>query len=444
MKYILSLGILWFLFSNCNDPSTIGAEFLEDDEIAVGFLDTLPLTVSTKINDSVLVYSIGQTVLRTFICGRLEDPLLGKSQAQIYSQVAIISREPDFVDATLDSVILSLAIDTLGVYAQDTSKTLSIEVHRVIEDMDINAATYSNQQYEVGDKLGSLDNFKLDINSSITVPEPQVGGAVDTVTYEPHLRIPLSAEFGKELIDLDTTDLTTAATFGDYFKGIRIQMTEGAEGTIGFDMDVSISRLSVYYTKNDDSRRYDFDLSNLNKRTVSYQHNYASAPVESFINDPIGGDSLIFLQALGGLNADLTVNNLESLPDNIIVNKAELILTQAELPGDEIIFSPSDQLITFNRNSEGNLVWVNDVFPVFNDPRFIEPISGGFIIRGENSITYRLNLSGHIQRMINGEVDNRIELGVHPNNENASRVVLYGPGNSVSPAKLAIVYTLKP
>ena len=444
MKYILSLGILWLFLSNCNDPSTIGAEFLEDDEIELGFLDTLTLTATTQANDSVLVYSIGQTILRTFICGKTEDPLYGKSEAQIYSQVTIISREPDFVDATLDSVILSLSIDTLGVYALDTTRTMSIEVHRVVEDMDIDAPAYSNQQFEVGDKLGSLENFMLDLNRSVTVVEPEVGGLADTATYDPHLRIPLTEEFGNELIALDTTDFTTAATFGDYFKGIRISMADGSEGMVGFDLDVSISRLSVYYTKNEDSRRYDFDMSNLNKRTVSYQHTYANAPVESFINDSNRGDSLLFVQALGGLNAAFWVNNLESLPDNIIVNKAELILNQAQMPDDEIIFSPSNQLITFARNSEGNLVWVSDVFPILNDPRFIDPISGGFIIRDGNSVSYRLNLSSHIQRMIDGDVDNAIEVGAHPNNESAGRVVLYGPGHSTDPARLAIVYTLKP
>ncbi len=445
MKYIYFYGIVFIFLLSCNQPSTIGAEFLEDDQISVGFIDTLDLDVITKRTDSLLVYRIGQTVIRSFLCGNMEDPIYGSTESYIYTQMAITSREPDFIESTLDSVVLTLAFDTLGFYAIDTNKTFSIDVHRVTEDMVIDATTYSDQQYEIGDRLGGIENFKLDGINPVIIGEPQVGDLVDTTTYQPHLRIPLSTEFGNELIVLDTTtDFTTAPAFGDYFKGLRIKMSDDSEGIISFNMDASITRLSVYYKRNEDTRRYDFDLSNFNKRTIYVEHNYSGAEVESFINDPVLGDSLIFLQSLNGFNAEITINNLETLPEGIIINKAALILTQANLPEEENIFSPSDQLITFTRNTEGNLIWTNDVFPVLNDARFIDPVSGGYKIQNENSVSYELSLSTHLQRMINGEVDNKIEIGIHPSPEDASRVILNGPGNSSFPAKLEIVYTLKP
>lgn len=445
MKYIYFYGIFFIFLLSCNDPSTIGARFLEDDEVSVGFTDTLDLNAITKRADSLLVYSIGQSVIRSFLCGKMIDPFYGMTEAHIYSQMAITSREPDFNESTLDSVVLTLAFDTLGFYAIDTNRTFSIDVHRVIEDMEIEEATYSNKQYEIGDRLGGMENFKLNALDPVVIREPQSGDLVDSVTYEPHLRIPLTADFGNELIVLDTTtEFTTAPTFGEYFKGLRIKMSDDSEGMISFNMDASITRLSVYYKRREDTRRYDFDISNLNKRTVYVEHNYSGAEVEPFINDPVLGDSLIFLQSLNGFNAELSINNLESLPEDIIINKAALILTQVNLAEDENIFSPSDQLITFTRNSEGNLIWINDVFPILNDARFIDPVSGGYIIQNDNSVRYELNLSTHLQRMINGEVDNKIEIGIHPSAEDASRVILSGPGNSTFPAKIEIVYTLKP
>ena len=54
---------------------------------------------------------------------------------------------------------------------------------------------------------------------------------------------------------------------------------------------------------------------------------------------------------------------------------------------------------------------------------------------------YKVSLSAHLQKVIDGSSTKKIRFTVHLRNERAARVVLGGPSNTTSPAKLRLSFT---
>ncbi|MCB0562607.1 MAG: DUF4270 family protein, partial [Phaeodactylibacter sp.] len=95
---VLALAVLLTVFS-CSDPTLVGAGLLDDDRVDVGFSDTLSISSSSFINDSIRTYSpFTSSQLDYYLFGNFTDPVFGRSSSSIYAQVYPQSISPDFGD----------------------------------------------------------------------------------------------------------------------------------------------------------------------------------------------------------------------------------------------------------------------------------------------------------------------------------------------------------
>ena len=435
------LGSALLLLVMCNDPSPLGSDFLKDVELDIGFTDTFSINAFTIHEDSIETYSPSSlTPIRTYLVGTLNDPIFGRSESNIYTQLDYdVFSPPSLSDAVLDSVVLTLAFDSLGIYG-DTTQPLQIQVDRLIENMNIAESTYSNHGF-LGKKVGELTNYIYSADS-ITIIEPNSSGDLDTIQTAPQLRIRLNNSIGEELIELDTSGVLDADNIYDHLYGLGIKTVASNQAMLGIDLNSEYSTLTLYYEKNSNKYKYSFLMSSAVKRTLEFSTDHTGAPVESFLDDSTKGDSLDFLQPLGGTNIQLSVPALANL-SNYIINKAELECYVATVDGDNLDFYPPANQVAPYEEYENELIPATDVF-IGNDVRFLLSTSGGTVEEVSTGLyRYRANISSHLQDMINGTIENKVFLVPYPRRESPRRTIVYGPHNPTYPMKLRITYTLK-
>lgn len=445
-KILFPLAIpmsMLFLLMACNDPTVIGAELLEQDEADVRFTDTLTLQTQTITEDSVVTYTVDNQ-FNSFACGYFQDPVFGTVRSEIYSQFKEASLDaPAFENPVLDSLVLTLGIDTNKVYGT-FNENYRLEIHRITEDLAASGETiYSDRTFMTEtDILGAID-FTPD--PSNLQPYATVFG-LDTIDGS-FISIRLDDQLGEDMLNDDWYEVDEFVT---RLRGLQIRLANSmpTEGLLNFNMNSTFTRLRLYYrniTSDLDTipEVYDFGVSgSTTPRHANMTHDFTGAPIEPYFNNLAGGDTLLFIQGMSGPNVAIDVPYLQDL-GNIIVNKAELEFYVAELPEDNPdLYTPSTQLVvTFQEDGQGEEYFLADDV-VLNPSAF-----GGILqeeeINGATLQKYTMNVASYLnRRILEGNVGTfRIFLRAFPKQETTNRVTLYGPSHAQYPAKLKLTYT---
>lgn len=449
---------LWFAFtgilavatwSSCTDFTTIGSDLLEEDQLGLDFVDTVTLVAGTVTEDTVLTYS-GENFalqLNRFLFGDYSDPVFGRTVAGVYAQV-LLNRDrsgifpvlipPDFKDAVLDSIVLVLTLDSAGFYG-NLPQTFGIEVFRVTEDMDASKNYYSNASFATqAVPIGSAQ-FVSRIDSLEVIDYSRF--SPDTISY-PQLRIALDPALGQELIQLDTLLYQSDTSFAQVFKGIYLKPTLPTESLVALNWGSRRPGIFLYYNNSEGlPRQYQFEINESSARISSFRHEYAGSRVETFLQNPAAGDTMVLVQGMAGVNAKIEFPHITSLR-GAIVNYAQLEIPIGAAEGDDLEkFSPARQLILTVPNSEGVLENISDVrFSAGNQFSFL---FGGVVVKGENGQpdVYRMNVSSQIADMINGLAPNVMYLRVNAKAQTGSRAVLNGPQHPLNRMRLRIAFT---
>lgn len=450
------LLVITSIFS-CSDPASIGADLLIEDQANLQFTNETPIQATTIEGDVLQTYSPFVALqLGRHLFGRFEDPVVGISEASIYSQISLGTQSPpDTIIQSFDSVILSLAYDTLFSYG-DINESFSLEVLQVEEDLSNIADYFSNQTFQTASTpIGSAD-FIPDLITQPTIVDYSLNPSGDNVTTYPHLRIPLSGDFITMLAQ-DTSLFSSDTTFQNFFKGIHIKPTSLNSSMFRFDFTNAISRISFYYTTSDSTNaEYKLDFTSGNARVLNISHDYES----TLVNDALQNlsDSLLFIQGMTGVNTQITFPDLSSL-DGIVVNKAELEFTVADLPQNDTTAYPlATQLIASLVDGSGESDILPDVQAAFSSAvPIVTEIHGGIPVvetqDGTSVTKYKINISSYFQSVLNGETENSFKLsnGVEQNSWyfqlppkaiDPSKVILYGPNHPQYPMKLNLTYTI--
>lgn len=443
--YALVLGLL---INACNDPSPLGAELLEDDQVDVFFTDTISLTASTIKEDSVLTYDPDPgVVFDQFMFGNYTDPIFGKAYASIYGQVVLDFDRPEYDEAVFDSIVLTLRYDSAATYGILDQAPFGIGVYRITGDTDIEEEYYSSSTIEVNEMnpLGEISSFTPGISFVDSIKgliDYSTNPNGDTIDIPASLRIPLSNDLGMEFVDYDEGVYESTSTFVEEFRGIYIKPLTETPGLLSFDISsTSTAGITLYYTIEDTiHRQYQYDFSSRFIQFSNFEHDFSNSTVESVFGDESIGDSILFIQALAGPVAKIEIPNLEQF-DKTIVNKAELTFTVAILDEDEPDnFPPSNNLLAVELDDEDNR------FLALTDALIGGSNFGGRLTEsvgsdGEMIQTYTMNISNHLQDILDETSDPIIYLRGFPKQEQGSRVVIYGPGHSKYPMKLTLAYT---
>lgn len=441
-------AILLILFAAfwaaCTKPTPFGSELLADELADYEFTDTLSITCTVEMEDSLLTSDPGSTS-SAFLCGELDDPIFGKSKAEIFSLLQMSVLDPGFEpdSQTVDSIILYLRYAP-GSFYGDSLQSQTVTVYRLNEPLEDDSLYYAHNTLLTGTEIGRLENFLPRPNKSDSLFSPDSKAA--------YIRIPLSLDFGKELFGLDTSILQSDSAFYKALRGIKIVASSNATpgAMLAFNLNnTTYSRMRLYYHDNGDTiiNKYDYYFSGVNKFT-HFEHDYGNSPAGQQIGKV--SDEYLYLQAMQGLRLKIEIPYVDRL-ENIAVNKAQLVLTTATtVPNDIATLTPSQQLIFTERQGDTTFVFTSDVFYSIGSAgnlgfnRF-----GGFpedeLINGTLVERYRLSLSDRLQAMVDdasGSLKKKtLYINITPQSRLAQRSVFFGPKNAAFPAKLELKYT---
>lgn len=436
------LLMLVTLFS-CTDPTALGADLLEEDQIGTGFTDTLSLNSYTLEGDSVRTYtSAFSSQLNSYLFGEFTSPVFGRAKSSIYVQARMPRSgslgvvEPGFAAGdVLDSIILVLPYDTSGFYGL-TNELFGIDVFELSESIVDTSDYYSNKTFQtnavpLGSKMfiPSRDSVEI-VTFTSTTP--------DTVKVPMQLRIPLNQMLGNAFLLADASVYKSDSSFLQFFKGIHLKPSTQNSGLISFSMKSSRAGIYVYYTRAGKPQEYQLPFNELAARISSYENDYSGTVVQSFINDPQRGDSLLFVQGMSGANAVLEIPNVEALK-GLIVNKAELEIFVDGL-GNNLTYPSLQYLSLLYPTSSGALQVVKDI--TLAGTRRLS-VFGGEFKKAEfgKPAYYKLNISAHFQDMIDGTVSNKLIITAFPKAEEAAFVTLMGARHPLYPIRLKVAYT---
>ena len=386
------------------DTTNIGADVLPAVDNVNTFADTLAV-LTTQGSFEPDTTALSRT--DNFVFGYNDDPLFGKTRANIYAQL-----KPGFYPfyfggyndtlngygAGLDSVVLCLSYK--GFYG-DSATPLHVEV-REITDPAFRDSVYNkrdvNYQPIIGQLLGSSD---IDVR--------RLG---DTVHYTNgrdysvnQIRIKLMAPvFNALLYSCDTLNtgpfrhaFKTDSSYRNSFNGLAVTFPTGAQGNelIYTNLADINTKLEVHFRRRNAGRVDSiFNAFLLNSDKFGTITNFSSG-IGNYIKRTRpalpNGNQEIYLQTNPGTFANLSIPSLSGL-SNRIIHRAELIVTQIpEIPQSPYFKSPSFLYLDL-KDSISATKWkplYHDLNPTANyDPDFLNPLSIPFYPSSNVGIDY--------------------------------------------------------
>lgn len=421
----------------CEDPNSTGLGILPGSDFS---------TVGQSVlKESIQSYTFRDSTLRTDrlefnLLGVLNDPYFGKTTADFAIQ-ARLAEFPDFnLSPQVDSLVLNLLYKT--VYG-DTVTNQSIKVYELKDDLRVDtlevggAAMY---KYYQDVDLKSLA-FPEPIGELDFVPKFQLDSTgTDTVIQT--LAIKLDNSLANKLISADSLDMVDNDSFLQYFKGLYVEvqdMNEEGGSLVSINTLAFGSNLTLYYQntlegQEEDSLSFIYRINRNSARVSRYEHDYSATDFYPNLDSEVNQDSLIYIQALGGLHSKIKIPGLENWRDssNIVVNKAELVFTVDTSLSDISHFGIPTSLILGAIDENGN-----EYYPV--DYTTYSDVYGG--IYDEENETYSFNITNHFQQIINGDKEN-YGFTLYPSGRNylPGRVILKGATSNVG-IRFEVTYT---
>lgn len=458
VRFILFLLVASLIYS-CNDPTALGADLLEEDKAEIGYTDTFSVSARTTRRDSVRVYSpFSQGQLTNFLLGNFNDPILGRSSASINAQLYPLTSAPGFIDEIngIDSVVLFLPYNIFGLYG-NLDEEFGIEVYQLDDNIRDDQDYYSDFEAMLNPvPLGSTTETLQFDSTDFWVYR---GTERDTLSI-PHLRVPLDLSLAQQFLDwhdADSTFFADDSLFLATFNGIHIRPTTENGGILNFSLLDANAGLYVFYRDTADMARNSlFTFStDLTASFLQLEHDYTGSFAAPYISDDntTGLDSLLFIQGMAGLEVELELPPLDELKGSII-NQAELEFFIRDFDSGDTIFSPISLLALSTIADNGSYAVIEEIKSALDRFINVSDVFGGVPVSSTDTPEkYVMNISTHLQRVVDGEIGRKIYLTPFGEVSNTasgaflfkastgSRVVLYGNNHPDYGINLRVTYT---
>jgi len=436
------------MFAGCTESTTVGGEILDQDQTSLLTVDTFTIRTATVTEDELVVYNpAGQ--FSSYLCGHLDDPVFGNVKADFYGQFRVNTNAlPAFPDTAIyDSLVLILEYDLEGIYGDPTIEQ-EFEIYRITNDpVDTDSVFVSSNELPTEAMPLTTIRFTPDLREKIGAIDTMTNPP-DTVTLNPFLSIPLPDELGEELMAYTDDQDQNNEDFLMNFGGLAIRPVGGPTRSIlSFNLDAVRTGLQLHYhlgDGEDNDRIYEYNITTASVRFSSFDNEQASDIVSAEADGFEGGKTTTYIQGMNGPSTVVQLPYITDFKDEVIVNNAELTVTIQPDP-EEDLFPSVTQIIILYKTEEGNFVTIDDFLftstglglsAFGGQPEtFTSPISGETLNR------YRMNIAGHLQRMISEELPKEIYLRVFQKNERANRVMLYGSEHPQYPITLSAKFT---
>lgn len=434
-------AVLLFALSavgGCRKPEQNLGDELVDPAALLGTVtfDTATIQAWTQFDQPSTTSGLSRNVLGSYL-----DPVFGQVSAGIITQLRLSSNNVgQGVDTSVlvcDSLVLGLTYDAT-TYGYGGLEPQSFKVLRLNEDLSADS-TYKSSRVPTC--------FQEDLLASgqhTFTPDPKNGPHVGGDTLDPQLRLRLKTSLGQELLShWGSNEVTTSDAFVAYFKGLYIlPADEGVvpfqRAALYFNLLSGESKMTVYYrnTATSETLAYDFVINSSCVRYThsTFDHQQAIEPlVTPALTDTAVGQESIFLQALGGAEAELRFPSLDRYKDQgySALAKAELILPISG--GYYPLYAPPAQVFVFRKGDDGEDLILPDQQLVINDV-------GG--VYDATTKEYRLTVTRWVQGVLTGRYPNTgLSLVAGGRGVTANRTVLSGPAASDGPMRLRLTFT---
>ena len=430
------IGALALTLASCKkSPETIGNNLISDNEfIGVYHTETVAINCHSYLD------SIGTKNVINGLLGSMNDPIFGLSQAGFCTQFHLSAEGQNFGDnPVMDSLVLQL---NLSGYYGDTMAMQTVHAY-VLTDSLSAYETYYNLSEVPYDPIDQANSFQF-------CPRPKTTTHVvgsDTINSA-IIRIPLSAELGNFLMNLDSEAYSKPDLFKELFKGLRLECSPvTGNGNVNYINLTSntVTQLQLYYhdqSTPDNLMRYNFYVTSSDTYFNQITHDYSMGAPE-FVSQVIEGDTAngqqkLYLQTMGGVRAKLVFPEIPHWQDtceggHIVINDAKLIIPAAV--EDSSVFTKPNTMVLVGLNADGTTYLL---------PDYLEGSDyfGGTYNSNTNTITFRV--SEYLQDLVLNNKENLgISLGINGAGYNSQRLVVNGPeALTGDKMRLSITYSI--
>ena len=433
---IVIISIILVLFStSCRKGELIGREVqVGNNDILLVTSDSFHISGLTKEAQPERTDERFEGMLGAYI-----DPLFGTNVISYHSQYNL--EQEGFVfpsDAVFDSAFISFRLN--GGYREkdlpaETRSFVHFQVFELAEDLNTSEIYYSNHSAKiqpsiVGEYIGPLGLF-----DSVFV---------DGVAQPPQIRIPLTQAWGEKMITADSSNYVSNESFVSFMKGLSIRPIQtndlNSNGAIFYFNPLSgFTGITIHYHTPTDTTKFSFITSSLTANFMTFEHDYASAPIGAILDDTAAGSQEMYLQSTIGTDIELELKDIASqfAANPKVINIAELFI-----PVDTAQeYYPLSKLSVSRKLEDGTAEFLPD-----------QVQTGDRIIDGTlntDGAYYRFLITQYVQEIIHNYVpgSNKSEkLLISPfgNNTLANRSVISGPrpnGANTNRMKIVITYT---
>lgn len=410
---------LLFLWG-CKDPVIENNSLLNGENVDLA-KDTLDVKVFSEFVDP-----ISSNGVSLGLAGNLYDQNFGKTIAGTYMQCLLSTSNVTFGSAPLlDSAIFTLAYN--GQYGK-FDVPVDIALFELSQNMSDSTTYKTNDAFSVNlPPLAQVNGFLPNLTDSIAE-----GG----VTYPPHFRMRLDDNFGNKILLADTLNLVDNTAFKNLFKGFYITPLSNVNGNglVYFNLKSIYSKITLYYHNDTVSHSFSIPVSGV---TVNHIDNiYTGTAIYTSVNTPnVNGEEKMYLQAGAGSKGKILISNLDSLPKNIAVNKAELVFTQSA-PDTQFAVPPLLDLFRIDDAGQPQRL-EDDGAPYYDGTSIQETVDGTVVTR------YKFNIKRYFQKLLQGIYPNKgFYLQTLSSNNNCERVVIANDAvDSKYKVTLVVTYT---
>lgn len=448
LKGFLIVLCLGWMMSGCQDPILVGGDLLDDEKINIDIIDDFDITTMTVEGERVVTSpALSSSEFRFLRLGETIDNIYGVVRSDLYMKFGFNTRGvPVFFKeegATFDSLVVILKYDTLASYGNNSARQ-QIDVYQLDEAYNSRDTFYSDT--ELGYNPVPIFSNIINVNpvDSVTITEHVSG---ETVKLAPQLRLKLDDEFALSIFN--NSELSVDSTFRQFLKGFYMTSRKVDDKSLlyGFNLSAaalaastSVNAMVMYYTVGDTLKKsYEYALDNA---IISrYELDKSGTVLNTLIDNPELGDSIVITQGYSGAKAKIEFNDLDRLND-ILINKAELDIYINDLPVLNNKYNLPTQIIVTRKNSEDKFVFIDDIVYPLTDGLDIKTAFGGGLTKTSAGYKYTINITNYIKQVLkNTEYSPEIYIAVNSESENPARAILYGAGHSEYPIKLKIYYT---
>jgi len=461
---LLTLLISLFILNSCKNQDTIG--LVGNTNVIGGSLDTTATVLTTTVPEDSVVTSTGVT---SYPLGYFNDPVFGTTESNLITDINLPLSSAYTVPTghiIIDSAIMVLKYAD-GFYGDSIASKYTVNVYQLQGNRPYTTETYyDNSPWTPNtDQLVGTRSFYSRTHDSLRITTIVNGGPDTLIKVPPQLRIRLDTGFIRRILfNAPTAVLGSNLYFQNVNKGffVTVDKTQstGAGGTFMLTAPAD-SAIDIYYRAVNgstvDTAQVYLDVS---QHIAQIKHNYSPILKSALAHQ---GDTLLYLQGLGGTRGKISFPNIQNLfktigNNNVVINRAELVLSVD--PGSDVpsYLVPQPRLTLYKWDLAHQRVSVEDAEST--DPRsYSAGVFGGYYILNTNSkgVTtkgYHFLVTSYIQDLILGRtVDYGTFVAPTENTDattipfaatvaTAGRVIVGGVNNSASyHAQLNVIYT---